>query len=433
MTNNNEIVFDPGCGIPEEEQRVILAQIDGIAEKNRQSLSSAADSGEGGAKNQSFTAHKTGRFFPILVNAAAVAALATGILFLSVFQGKAHIQISEGTKVYNAAERALIEEIRKETSSRLKEKETEISLINSQLEGIDTELRELLSNNQELNTEQKTTQSRLKSMQDAHRKALSSLQEERSDILEEARTRESSLQAQLEGRIRELALASQSAAGGDVSYDEIDRLSREQTQAAAVEAQMAALFTSLNNKINLNQFDEAAEVVKTMRSFLNTPAFRGLRSIQERKELYTQAINSFEKIIDEARRNQAALSSGIAPTNDDAEKVNADLWDRIGRLEKEIADKDKTLASLNSGSGDSQRRITELQREATEKDGQIRSLQASNNTLTRDNATLSQTNANQKRAIDTIQDVVKGEPLKDRSWAQLERDTERIQEALATQ
>jgi chromosome segregation ATPase len=429
MTKNNEIVFDSGCGIPEEEQRDILAQINGIAEKNRQSLSSAADTGGQDKKSPNFAAKKTGGFFPILVNAAAVTALVAGFFILSAFQGKTDARVREGTKVYNAAERALIEEIRKETSSRLKDKENEISLINSQLEDIDTELRDLLSNNQELSTEQKAAQSRLKSVQEEHRKALSSLQEERSDILEEARTRESSLQAQLENRIRELTIVSQGTTGADPAYDEIDRLSREQTQAAAVEAQMAALFTSLNNKINLNRLDEAAEIIKNMRSFLNTPSFQGLRSIQARKELYTQAINSFEKMIEDALRNQATLASGILPTDDAVEKLVADLWERTDRLEKEIADKDKTLASLNSGSGDRDRRINDLQREATEKDGQIRSLETRNNTLAQTNTTLTQTNTAQKRTIDTIQELTRGN-IRDMPVGELERSLERIQEAL---
>jgi chromosome segregation ATPase len=424
MTNNNGIIFDSGCGIPEEEQRDILAQINGIAEKNRLSLSSAADSGGEDKKNRQFTAKKTGSFFPILVNAAAVTALAAGFLVLHAFQGKTDAQVREGAKVYNAAERALIEEIRKETSSRLEDKENEISLINAQLEGIDAELRELLSNNQELNTEQKAAESRLKSIQDEHRKSLSSLQNDRSRILEESRTRESTLQAQLEYRTRELDIVSEQ--GADESRDEMDRLSREQAQAAAIEAQMGALFASLNSKISENRLDEAAEIIKTMRNFLNTPAFQGLRSIQARKELYTQTINSFETMIEDARRNQAALASGILPTDGAVEKLLADLQDKTARLERDIADKDKTLASLSTGSSGMERRINELQREASEKDGQIQSLESRNRTL-------AQTNTVQQNTIGTIRELVQGRNIRDMAVGELERSLERIQEALPTQ
>jgi hypothetical protein len=75
MTNNDEIAMDVSCGISAEEQKEILAQINGIAEKNRRSLSAAADvSDEKGI----FKAKKSGSFFPILVNAAALALIIGG-------------------------------------------------------------------------------------------------------------------------------------------------------------------------------------------------------------------------------------------------------------------------------------------------------------------------------------------------------------------
>jgi chromosome segregation ATPase len=424
MTNNNEIVFDPNCGIAEEEQRDILTQINGITEKNRMSLSSDADTGGEDTKNRFFEAQKTGSLFPILVNAAAVTALVAGFLILSAFQGKTDTQVREGTKVYNAAERALIEEIRKETSSRLEDKESEIYLISSQLESIDAELRVLTSGNGELSAEQKAVENRLKTMREEHRTTLSSLQNDRSRILEESRMRESSLQAQLENRTRDFALApEQGSAGVDVNRDEIDRLSREQAQAAAVEAQIGALFTSLNGKIKENRLDEAAEIIKTMRSFLNTPAFQSLRSIQARKELYTQAINSFETMIEEARKNQAALASGIAPTDEAVEKIVADLWEKNDKLEKENAEKDRRIAAINSDGGNINRRLNELESTVSERDNRIRSLETTNNTQR-------QTIAEQKRSIDAIQEVVQGRNIRNMAVGELERSLERIQEAL---
>jgi chromosome segregation ATPase len=201
-------------------------------------------------------------------------------------------------------------------------------------------------------------------------------------------------------------------------------------QSAAVEAQMAALFNNLNNKINLNQLDEAAEVIKTMRSFLNTPAFQGLRSIQERKELYTQAINSFETMLDDARKNQAALAGVIVPTDDTNEKLLADLQEQKERLEKEIADKDKALASLNSGSGDTARRLSELERSVTEKDRQIQSLESRNTTLTQTNTSRENTIASQQTTINTIRDLVQGANIRTMQVGELERSLEMIKETL---
>jgi hypothetical protein len=235
--------------------------------------------------------------------------------------------------------------------------------------------------------------------------------------------KESSLQAQLENRTRDFALApEQGSAGVDVSRDEMDRLSREQAQAAAVEAQISALFASLNGKIKENRLDDAAEIIKTMRSFLNTPAFQSLRSIQARKELYTQSINSFETMIEEARKNQAALASGILPTDEEVEKIVADIWEKNDKLEKDIAERDRRIAAFNSGGGNTTR-VSELESTISARDNRIRSLETTNNTQR-------QTIDDQRRTINAIQDVIKGRDIIRMGEAEMERRLQSIQEAL---
>jgi len=70
MTNNEGVVFDAACGISEEEQREIFAQINAIAEKNRLSLAGGADTAAGvsekGKKKKAkrrFKAKKSGGLF----------------------------------------------------------------------------------------------------------------------------------------------------------------------------------------------------------------------------------------------------------------------------------------------------------------------------------------------------------------------------------
>ena len=191
MTSNDslgedtEIILDLNSGISEEEQREILAKINGIAEKNRRSLSGGDSSGgpAGAGSKMRFKAKKSGGRFPLLVNVIAAAILASGFLLLSSFQGKTDAQVREGTMVYNSAERALIEEIRKETASRIDAKESEIALVVSRLEGVDAELRELHSSNQELSVEQIAAEERLTSLQAEYLAGLATLQDERSQIL----------------------------------------------------------------------------------------------------------------------------------------------------------------------------------------------------------------------------------------------------------
>jgi chromosome segregation ATPase len=341
MTANEGIVFDPGCGISEEEQREIFAQINKIAEKNRLSLSNAADGGAGkGKKARLFKAEKSGGFFPVLVNAAAIAVLAGGVLILYAFQGKTDAQVREGARVYNSAERALIEELVSEQSA---------------------------------------------------------------------------------------------AARG-----ELEQLSSEQNQAAAVEAQMAALFANLSRAINGNNLDEASRIIRSMRDFLNTPAFQGLRSIQARKELYAQAINSFEIMIDELRRSQAALASGIMSLDRSAEAVFAQLQERTVQLERDLADRnrritevERTLQAANTTGANLERRVETLQTQNSalqanleRETGRANTLQAN---VTRQEATI----ANRNAVVEQIRNIIQGgRALDDITFNELRESTERIQRAL---
>jgi len=446
MTTNEEIVFDAGCGISEEEQREIFAQINGIAEKNRLSLSIATDGGAGkGRKKKRFKAKKSGGLFPVLVNAAAIAALAGGFLALYIFQGKTDAQVREGARVYNSAERALIEEIRKETSSRLEAKENEISQIASKLEGVDAELRNLHSSNQELTVEQRAAEEQLKATQEEYRALLAGLQNERSRILEEARAREASLQAQLESRTRELALVSeQSAAAIDIARGELDRLAREQAQAATVEAQMGALFANLSSAINENNLDEASTIIRSMRGFLNTPAFQGLRSIQARKELYAQAINSFDTMIDELRRSQAALATGVLSLDRSAEATFAELQERTAQLERDLAERnrritemERTLQASTSARDSAVQNVATLERRLETQQTQNGTLQTDLNrvnqrvqALETDTTRQAAVITNRNDCLDQIQNVIRGKAISDMTIGELSDSLSRIQSAL---
>jgi len=326
MTNNDsEIVFDAKSGISEEEQREILAKINNIAEKNRLSIS------EGGNKDLSFKAKKSGGVFPVAVIIAAAAALAGGMVLLSSMQVKTDAQARTGVKVYNSVERALIEEIRKETLSLL---EAAVS------------------------------------------------QDERSKILEDARAREALLRA------------------GSPQV-ELERLNMERSQAAAVEAQMGAFFANLNRQIAANNLDEAGGTIKSMRDFINTPAFAALRSIQARKGLYAQAIDSFDTMIEESKQYKAALNSGNSGAN-----PLSDYQAKIAQLEQNLAEKDKTIDALSSQGSGASRRLNDLQKTNSTLQSENRQLARTNNTLQTRNTQLTADLAAQTRSAATLQQSV---------------------------
>jgi chromosome segregation ATPase len=408
---NEGIVFDTGSGLSEEEQREILAKINRIAEKNRRSLAGGTEAALAAGKIKKktpFKAKKTGRVFPLLVNAVAAALLAGGFLLLSSFQGKTGAQIREGAKVYNSAERALIGEIRKETASRIEAKENEISQIVSQLSDVDSQLQALHSNNQELTAEQRAAEEKLRAMQDEYRASLGVLQDERSRILEDSRQREASLRAQLEARSKELAaVAEQSAAALNYAQGELERLSSEQEKAAAIEAQLGGYLASADDQIHKDQLAAAGETLKTMRTFLNTPNFQGIRAIQSKKEFYTRTITAMETMIEEMRKNRAA-GSGV---NVETEKNLAELQSKNAQLEETVAALNKTIAAFSSEGAGVAQRLAELESQvaaqrtlysaleasAAEKDRSIAALEAEKNeasqTVSARDATITQLRA----------------------------------------
>jgi chromosome segregation ATPase len=410
-------VFDTASGISEEEQREILAGINSMAEKNRRSLS---------ADKAAFPAGKKGSLFPVLVNITAVLILAGGFFLLSLFQGREEVRVREGAAVYNPAERALIEEIRRETSSQLEAKENEISLMASKLTGVDAELQdlqasvetmmgekeaelrkemgeafdterqrlvdqnlseaaiaermrlfdaeriarmntELATYRQRLDAERAASESNLQKLQEEYRTNLSSLQNERSQILESSRAREASLRAQLEARTRELtAVSEQSQAALSSARSELERLSGEQEKAGIIESQLGGYYAAVNNHIRAGRLEEAAETVRVMREFLNTPAFQSLRSIQARKELYVSAADTLDFMIAEARKNSGPGVSERPGTLEagELERALSELQNRNTQLEETVAGLNRTIAAYSSQGSGLEQRIAEIQEES---------------------------------------------------------------------
>jgi chromosome segregation ATPase len=377
MTNNDEVVFESGSGISIEEQKEILSKINGIAEKNRRRLSQGFEQDVKYGEKIQVKAKKKDVLFPLAVNIAAVLLLSAGGFFLLSFFGKMDAQVREGSAVYNLTERALIEEIRKDTAEKIASKEIEISSILSRLEDVDVQLSLLYSSNQELTSEQLVSQERLLKMQNSYRSDLSSLQEERSQILEASRSRESKLRAQLEERNREFSAAQLKTSGElDYAVSELDRLTNEQEKNAAIDAQFSGALASISVMIQEGQYDQASQLIKNLRFFLNNSVTASVRLFQARKEFYVQAINSMEIIIEDALKYRGT-----------------DEWDaqlKIIQLEETISDMEKTIAGFNAGSSGQISRIAELEASvsslrtanssletgATEKDRTIRTLES---------------------------------------------------------
>jgi chromosome segregation ATPase len=357
------VVFDADSGISETEQREIFEGIEKAVRRDHRSLGEVSPLG----------AKKRGILFPLLVNAAGLALLGLGLVFFLVFRGAGETQVRETTALYNSAERALIREIRRETAEELEAKEREIDSMLAKLRGIDEELRELYSSNQDLTAEQRIVEVNLRSLQEEYLSSLGSLQDERSQILESSRAREASLRAQFDERTGELAAqVEQSREALSQARSELERLSTDQEKGAAIEAQLSAMYISAAATINAGRLGEAALTLNTMRDFINTPSFQGIHSVQPRRNFYLSSITTLEGLIGLAERLNAAVES----TGDGTyERTIAQLEERNAALEEQVAGlNEAVIASGTEGSGlgrqvsELQNRISGLQGRAVEQE-----------------------------------------------------------------
>ena len=329
--NSDDAILDAKSGISIEEQKEILSAINRIAEKNRSSLSYV--------RKTPLNAKKSGLLFPLAVNIAAVIILCGGVFAVISLNRQADEQNRTGNAVYNLTERALIEEIRKDTAEKIAVKEKEITSIAFRLEQVDAQLMEFISSNEELTAEQLASQRQLLTLQLSYREELAVLQEERADILEEARSKEARLRALLEERSKEFSAVQKQAAGElNAARTELARLFGLQEKVENLEAliahiqttgaqenielrtrntQMESRIADMQNNINtlnegnsalMRRASELDETAKTLQSEKNslsqTVASRdnAIRDLQSQNNSQTQEIANLRNQLDIIRQ-----------------------------------------------------------------------------------------------------------------------------------
>jgi len=337
MTETDEITLDAKSGISIEEQKEILSQINGIAEKNRRSLLQA-----GPGEAPEIHAKKTGAFFPLAFNIAAVAALCAGAFLLISFNGKTDARVRKGTAVFNLTERALIEEIRRETAEKISAKDLEILQISSRLSEVDAQLALVFSDTQILSPEQIAAQEKLLSMQNSYRAELSALQDEKSQILENSRSREIALRAQLAADSQSSSAAVDSASG------ELERMANEQETAAALNAQLFGGIALVSGLISAGEYERAANLINTLRDLgknkpINFPPAQDQDLAAKNAEL-EQTVAALRLTIDANDSGSFAQARRVVELEEAASTLRA----QVSSLETVAAEKDRTISSLNS-------------------------------------------------------------------------------------
>ena len=336
-------IIDAGLEISQEEQRKIVAQIDSLIEKSRRSLAIGKDPRE--ASGTHFKAKKSGGLFPILVNVFAALALVGGYFMMYSFQNDADVNAREGTRIFNDAERRLIDEIRRETTALLGAMDSEISMLLTTLNDIEAQLREFMRAGVVLTPEQVVLRDQLLARQEEGAAALAQARDDRSRLLDYARSQESVVRVQVDERAR-------GATEDRVSYDayadthaEFAELAAAQAQASMMESQIAGLFANVHGSVAERNFDKAEEIIGSMREFLDSPVFQTFPALQSRRGLYVHAADTLETLLREYRITYAYMLAGVLPTPEPEPVPEPDtsaedgLRDEIARLERLTAER----------------------------------------------------------------------------------------------
>jgi hypothetical protein len=354
-TAGQDFVFDKSSGISEEDQKEILSQIEQISQQSRISTTPTL---------LTVKANKKGLFFPLIVNIAALAVLAGGFLTLSAFFKQSESELRGGVTGLRSAEGKLIQEIKKETEARLKEKEQEINSIQSRLQEIDKERNELQANmdlrvkekedalrkaldaelaeerrklsaqglseaaiaermkrledekssqfnsqlanfRRDAEAERAKIEANLQKLQSDFQQTLATLNTERRRIADESRKREDSLRAQLDAQTRALETErTKSQEQLSQAESEIRRLSEQQEKTQLVESQILGFYNATRGHLNSGNIEEAKQSLTSMKNYLNEESIAALPGIQRRREIDLVVVDAFAAMVDDALRRQ---------------------------------------------------------------------------------------------------------------------------------
>ena len=339
---NGEFVFDESSGISKEDQKDILGEIETIATENRIKVSPEVFR---------IKAIKRGVLFPIIINVAAVIVMAVGITTLLLLFRRGEEQLMESAAAISTAEGKLLEELKRESSEQLKEKDSEISAIQNQLasieqdrqklqatmegrirdreeelrqaleaelqaekgrleeqglsqEDIDAKIAALETQKQgefqseleefraEAEEERLRAEENLRRLQEDYNASLAEINAERARIEAEARARERELQSKLDERQQALETEKTEA------EQQLKNLEQQREKEELVDTQLIGFYNTVKTSLKDEKYDDALATLASLRDYLDEDTVVTLPGIQKRREVEFFVIDSLSNLIE---------------------------------------------------------------------------------------------------------------------------------------
>jgi len=335
------IVFDTTSGISIEEQQEILAGINAMAS------GSMLHAGNVLPLEATVTkAKKKGFLFPLFVNIGALVLLVSAFVLLAFLDRNDEQEMRESSSTLGLTELMLIQQLRQDTDSQIREKENQINEVLLKLQSIDAEYKSLQMSVEDMTAAQKQRAASLLILQEEYQRTLLGLNEEKAGILEDSRQREADLRAQAEERAKAFSSRREPELPElDVAMEELKKLGTEQERVNRAEREMSGFYVLLNSQIESGRLAEARDTIKSMKEFLNAPSLVGVRVFDTRKQTYLAAIAALEKVT-------ASYDGG------DVIKITA-LEETIAELEAQNTALERSLAAFTTAGADQNKIITE--------------------------------------------------------------------------
>jgi chromosome segregation ATPase len=345
--------FDDTAGISDADQKEILGEIEKIATESRIQVS-----------DEVFTLHpqRKGAVFPVVINLFFLALLAGGIGALGVIFGAEERSLVQDQVAFTTTEGRLIEELKKESQEKLKEKEREIGQIQDRMGRLDQERRDLESTmstriqnrerelraaldaelagerdklrgqgiseaeiatrmraietqrSQEYNTrlaafraqaedERRRAEDNLRTLQSEYSQNLQNLNRERDQLAQDSRRREDELRSQLEARTSSLEREKSTI------EQQLSRLAEERQKEDLAAGQLNGFYTTLRDQLRGAQYDQGLATIGSIKSFLAEDRVAQLPGMLKRREVELFVVDSLTRLV-ESQKSRETTDTG---------------------------------------------------------------------------------------------------------------------------
>ncbi|HUX12086.1 MAG TPA: hypothetical protein VMW87_03610 [Spirochaetia bacterium] len=342
-------------GISKEDQEDIRAQIEEVASRNRISVS---------PELFSYRALKKGAVFPILINLIAILVLGGGLTLMAYLFGRSENRITGQDAKITSAEGEILQEVKREATQQIQQKNQEIASIQDRLQQIDSEKTQLQQNmdsrvqaretelkaqmdaalaterarlqgqgvsqaeiNRQLNALQSAQTAQFSSQMDQFRqqaeaertKLATNLQNleteyqsnlakataDRAKILDDSQKRITDLQTQLQGQINQ---SQQQLSQAQTQLQALQETSQKQLLAAS---QITGFYTTVRDDVNKNDYSAALATLSSLQDYLSSDAVLQLSSIRERRPAELFIISSLTTLIQQQSQQNSQNSQSL--------------------------------------------------------------------------------------------------------------------------